>query len=316
MQFFFATVIFFLLSVGSGASGRELFVNNLHGDDGATGQYPQSTPDRAGPVRTITKALRLALPGDRIVLAKTEAPYRESITFSGSRHSGSALRPFTLLGNGATLDGSAPVPADAWEHVAGAVFRFQPRRVAHQQLFMNDRPAPRVIAGPSDETLPALKPLEWCLYRGHVYFCVEPTKLPADYPLSYTLRPVGITLFHVDRVTIENLTIQGFQLDGVNAANNARWVNLIGLTCRGNGRSGITVGGASLVDIEACLLGNNGRAQLLTLPFSETHVRRSELLSNTAPGWVDEGGRVYIDGKRLEGGLASAVAGARGSMMP
>ena len=64
---------------------------------------------------------------------------------------------------------------------------------------------------------------------------------------------------------------------------------------------GITVGGASLVDIEDCLVGNNGQAQLLTLPFSETHVRRSELLSNTAPGWVNKGGRVYIDGKRGQG---------------
>jgi hypothetical protein len=63
------------------------------------------------------------------------------------------------------------------------------------------------------------------------------------------------------------------------------------------------VGGASLLDIDHTLLSDNGQAQLLTLPYSETHLRDSRLLWHTAPGWVDQGGRVYLDGKRIEGGL-------------
>ena len=63
------------------------------------------------------------------------------------------------------------------------------------------------------------------------------------------------------------------------------------------------MGGASLAEIDASLLGDNGCAQLLTLPCSETHLRGTHLLSNTAPGWVDQGGRVFVDGKRVEGGL-------------
>ena len=91
MRLFYHFCIVFLLVLSTAPSlARDVFVNNVDGEDGATGQYPQSTPDRAGPVKTITKALRLALPGDRIVLAKTGYSYRESITFSGSRHSGSA----------------------------------------------------------------------------------------------------------------------------------------------------------------------------------------------------------------------------------
>ena len=53
------------------------------------------------------------------------------------------------------------------------------------------------------------------------------------------------------------------------------------------------MGGASLAEIDASLLGDNGQAQLLTLPYSETHLRSTHLLCNTAPGWVDQGGRVY-----------------------
>ncbi len=189
------------------------------------------------------------------------------------------------------------------------MFRFRPPRSAHQQLFLNDRPAVRVFVDREAEGPPELGPLEWCLFGGHVYFSIEPdtTKLPQDYPLTYADKRVGITLFHVDRVAILDLVVQGYQLDGINAHNSARRVTLAGVTCRGNGRAGVTVGGASRVEIGGCLVGNNGTAQLLTLPWSETGIRDTVLLSNTAPGWVDQGGRVFVEGKRVEGGLDELV---------
>jgi hypothetical protein len=287
------------------ADARDIYVDNLAGDDTFTGTEPQVTQNRTGPVRTIAKALRLASQGDHIVLENTGVPYRESVSLVGSRHSGYSFKPFIIEGNGAILDGSAPVPPEAWENYKGPVFRFRPPRMHYQQLFLNDRPAVRVFAKRESAEPPKLEPLEWCLFNGHIYFSVEPhaLKLPKDYPLTYTNKRVGITLYHVDWVGILDLTVQGFQLDGINVFNNARRVTLAGVTCRGNGRSGITVGGASRSEIDACLLGNNGFAQLLTLPWSETQIRNTALLSNTAPGWVDQGGRVYLDGKRIEGGL-------------
>ncbi len=275
------------------AGAREIFVDNVTGDDASTGVHPRNMPGQTGPVRTLAKALRLAGQGDRIVLRATGQPYRESISLLGSRHSGHSFAPFVIEGDGATLDGSVPVPADGWENYDGAVFRFRPRRLGPQQLFLDDRPANRVIADRAAGGPPELEPLQWCRHGGHIYFCVELTKLPGDYPLSHAYHRVGITLVHVEYVIIRNLTVQGFQLDGINAHNDARRISIVGVTCRGNGRSGIAVGGASLVDIDSCLLGNNGRAQLLTLPYSETHLRKTELLSNTAPGWVNRGGRVY-----------------------
>ncbi len=293
------------------AAGREIYVNNVDGDDTFDGKHPKYAA-RAGPVRSISRALKLASRGDRIVLENTGEPYRESVSLVGSRHSGNTLRPFVIQGNGAILDGSAPVPPEAWENYRGPVFRFRPPRLAYQQLFLGGRPVTRVIAGREADKPPELGPLEWCLYKGHIYFAVEPdaTKLPQDYALRCTDKPVGITLFHVDRVAIVDLTVQGFQLDGINAHNSARRVTIAGVTCRGNGRSGITVGGASQAEIDACLVGNNGSAQLLTLPWSETAIRNTELLSNTAPGWVDQGGRVYIEGKRVRGGLEELVPDA------
>jgi len=287
------------------AAAREIHVNNVDGDDSFTGWHARSMSDRSGPVRSIGRALELAIGGDRIVLANSGQPYRESVSLVGDRHSGNALGPFVIEGNGAILDGSAPVSPEAWEHSRGPVFRFRPARLGHQQLFLDDRPALRVPVSRQAEDPPDLGPMEWCLYAGHIYFSVAPdsTRLPPDYPLSCADQRVGITLYHVERVAIVDLTVQGFQLDGINAFNSARDVTLSGVTCRGNGRSGITVGGASQVRIDACLVGNNGAAQLLTLPYSETGVENTELLPNTAPGWVDQGGRVYVDGKRVQGGL-------------
>jgi hypothetical protein len=273
------------------------------GDDTYSGRNWDGGPERSGPVETIAKALRLAQFGDRIVLANTGQPYRESISLVGSRHSGSAPQPLVIAGNGAILDGSAPVPLDAWEHYQGAVFRFQPRVLGHQQLFLNDRPVPMVPAGGLRDRPPALRPLEATVYQGAIYFCVEQGKIPRDYPLAYAQQQTGITLYQVEHVALVDLVVQGFRVDGINAANSARHVQLLGVVCRGNGRAGIVVGGASLVDIEACTVGYNGQAQVLTLPYSETHVRNCNLSSETAPGWVDQGGRFFLGQKLVEGGL-------------
>jgi hypothetical protein len=284
----------------SPALGRELFVDNIHGDDHFAGQKSRDPGGMGGPVRTLAKALQLAGPGDTIILAAGDVPYRESFSLVGSRHSGTPQQPFTLQGNGAILDGS--VPAKEWESYKGAIFRLRAPAMSSPQLFLDGRPAVRVFAAQGAKTPPELQPRQWCALAGEVYFCVEKTKLPSNYKLSYAHDQTGITLFHVEHVRIEKLTVQGFLVDGINLFNSARDVSLVKVTCRGNGRSGIAIGGASQAAIDSSLLGNNGQAQLLTLPYSEAHIRNTQLLSNTAPGWVDQGGRVYIDGRRVEGG--------------
>lgn len=296
-----------VLGTGS-AAARDLFVNNNDGDDRFWGLQPTVTADGSGPMRTIGRALTLAQGSDRIVVTKTAKPYREGLSLVGSRHSGLTDRFFTIEGNGAILDGTMPLPADSWKHHRGNVFRFAPRVLGYQGLFLNDRPVPQVPVARGATAPAELKAREWCLFDGWVYFCVEQDKLPRDYTLTYAEKDTGITLYHVENVAIMNLTVQGFRVDGIHAANSARNVRLIGLTVRGNAHSGITVGGASLVDLEGCLVGDNSRAQLLTLPLSETHVRSSDLLPLTAPAWVDQGGRFFLDDKVVQGGLEKILA--------
>lgn len=307
-------VLFVVLASPAGA--RDVYVNNQSGDDGATGFHAENKADRTGPVRTLAKALRLAQNGDHIVLANTGEPYRESVSLVGSSQGGTPARHFWIQGNGAILDGSAPVPEEAWEHFRGPVFRFRPLNSECQQLFYKDRPLPRVIASRFAAEPPKLEPLQWCLHNGALYFRVETDRMPAQYGLTYAQKQTGITLYHVEHVTIADLAVQGFQLDGINAFNTARFVRLVNVTCRGNGRSGVFVGGASLVDIEGSVIGDNGMAQLLTEPLSETRVEQSRLLSNTAPAWVDHGGRVSIDGKPVQGGLDGRQPTAERSTAP
>jgi len=291
------------------AAARDVFVDNTSGDDKNIGLHAQSQGDTAGapgtlgPVRTIAKALRLARAGDRIVLANSHQPYRECVALVGTRHSGAArLMPFIFDGNGATLDGSAPIPADGWAHFRDNIFRFRPKALIRPVLFFGGRaiqplPLPRATAFP-----PRLEPLQWCAIEGAIYFAVQSSRLPPDYKLSYAELPTGITLYQVDQVVIRNLTIRGFQADGVAAAVGARNVVLDNVTCTANGQSGVCVLGGAQVEIETCKLAGNGQSQLLTLPNSETHLLASELANDTARGWVDQGGRVYLGLKRIEGG--------------
>ncbi|MCU0982394.1 MAG: right-handed parallel beta-helix repeat-containing protein, partial [Pirellulaceae bacterium] len=265
-------------------------------DDRFDGTDPISRGGGIGPFRTIARALRAAAQGDQIVLADTGEPYRESITLQGAAHSGLSYQDLRLSGNGAVLDGSAPIPRDAWQPVGQGIWRFSPRYKSHQQLFLDGRPAERVLVEAGEPALPTLEPLQWCLFDRHIHFRPEEGKAPGDYALGHSVLTVGITLQDVHRVSISDLTIQGFQLDGINAHDNVFGATLDGLTCRGNARSGISVGGASRVRIQRCLVGNNGAAQLRTEGHCVVQLVDCQLLDNTAPAIVNEGGRIEAAG--------------------
>lgn len=277
------------------AWGRDLYVDNVGGNDALDASAPQSLGSGVGPCRTIARALRTADKGDRIILAASGEPYRESITLQAGRHSGLPGQPFEVVGNGAILEGAFDVPREAWEHVRGNVFRFSPARKAFQLIFLDGKPAARVAVAPGTVNMPELQPLQWCLFERQVYFCTEAERLPWHYNLSCCGHTVGITLYEVRHVVISDVVVQGFQLDGINSHDGATDVTLARVTCRGNGRSGISIGGASRVRIEASLIGNNGAAQLRTEGQSHTLVVDSDLLDNTAPPLVRAGGEVRFE---------------------
>jgi hypothetical protein len=278
------------------AAGRDVFVSNRAGDDHFDGRFEVGQGGLSGPVQSLAKALRLAESGDRIIVANTGEPYRESVSLSGPRHSGFNFKPLIIDGNGATLDGSAP--AEDWEPVVGDVFRFRPERSAFGMLFAQGRPLVRVPAGLPSEGLPALKPLQWTLREGWIYFRVEPDRLPEQYRLSYAKLQVGLTFYKVEHVAITNLVVRGFELDGINC-QDVQSTTLDHITAQSNGRSGIAICGASRATLDACLVAGNGQSQLHVEGTSEVNAVGCELIPKIAPNWLLNGGRLMIDGKEV-----------------
>lgn len=286
-----------LVACGDGYS-RDLYVNNAIGNDHLSG-LRELPVERQGPVRSIQRALCLAQPGDHVHIAKTDAPYREQISISGPCLRGRADRPFVIIGNGATLDGTVVAQQGAWQHEAGDVFALRPLRLTYQQLYRDGSPAKRARLVDFTAVDEQLEPLHWALASDRILFRVEQGQLPAAYDLRHAGLQTGITLYNTEHVRIENLIIQGFQQDGINAHELARDCVIARAECRGNGRSGISVGGISRVEIKSCNLYDNGVAQLRVEGQARVALAECDVAeSPDAIAYDIGGGELTIDGKR------------------
>ena len=90
-------------SFGREVCAADIFVDNLIGDDAFDGALEHPVDIGSGPVKSLHRAMQLAGFADRIVLTRRGAVYFDSLSLTGGRHSGSVVRPFTIIGNGATL---------------------------------------------------------------------------------------------------------------------------------------------------------------------------------------------------------------------
>lgn len=289
----------FVLSVAGPLRARDLFVNNQTGNDDLSGLAAEPSGAN-GPVVSICKALSLAAPGDRVVLANTGEPYREQVSIFGCDLYGYEDRPFTLSGNGAVLDGTVIAADGAWRHVEGDVFAMRPRRLAYQQLFKGGQPLGRVRLAGLDGAESALQPLQWAYLDGRMLLRVEPNRLPIAYDLRHAGLQTGITLYNTQNVVIEDLVIQGFQQDGVNAHELVRGCVLRRVECRANGRSGLSVGGVSRVRVIESGFYDNGRTQVRAEGLSEVALAGCEVEApRGASRFGLRGGLLTADGQAV-----------------
>jgi len=282
-----------LVSILAGeVSARDIFVDNLGGNDTLTGREPAGGRGSDGPVRTIAKATRLAQPGDRIVLADTGEPYREEITLQGGRCSGFGnTSPFVLEGNGAVIDGVTDVPDEAWQRVGADVFRFGPLLKSHQSLFIEGEAVGRIPMR-RGEARPDLQPLQWLLADGWVYLRTRAGQSPQSYHAQCAGLQTGLTIYEVQNVVVRNLVLRGFALDGVNAHDNAFNVRLESVVSTHNGRSGFSIGGASQVRLIGCEAAGNHIAQLRSEGYCHVLHTECKFDEGTAPAIVNQGGEV------------------------
>ncbi len=294
------------LCVGLSAASTpaaDLVVDNVNGSDYQNDRGLLAIPPSFGPYRTIARALAAAGPGDRVILTKTDQPYRECVSLHGFDHSGTPTAPFTIVGNGATLDGSEPANPLAWQSQqrGSGLWEYIRTPPGAGLLLLPGQPLNRVQADDGLVQLADLKPLQWTRQNGQFYLRTPVDRGPRDYPLQVTVQTTGITLYDVDHVVIENLTVRGFRLDGINAHDRATHVRLRNVTTIENGRSGVSVGGASRVRLEASTTGQNGVAQLRTEGRGELTLQNVTADDTTAPAVDSEGGRIIGQARKPDG---------------
>lgn len=266
------------------AEGGTIYVNNALGDDGASGLFPELRALGDGPVATIRRAFEIAHGSDSIVIANTGLPYAESVTLDRPDLAGTAVFPLVIEGNGAVLRGAKRLSPDVWRRVAKETYRYQPYRKGHYQLIVNSTPAKEVPVGREATELPTLAPMQWCAFRGYVYFRVEPTKFIDQYEFEAPLFDVGLGLHNARNVVVRNLNFKMFRLDGVAVTGNSRNVRLINVRSTGNGRAGLSVSGTSQVQVGGLdLSGNRVAEQLVLVKGRVTEIPEAQVPPKPAP---------------------------------
>jgi hypothetical protein len=261
------------------AESAILYVDNRQGRDVYDGTAAQPIDVSSGPVHSIGRALRIAGPGDTIIVANTGVPYTGAIALAGSQHGGFPGLPLTIVGNGAVVDGSQPIDVAAWSKAGPGLWRMTPWHKGTYLLLEGGRPLPE---HPRPRHLPAAADVpegHWTAFGGSIYLKLPDLDEPADHALRLAWEPMGLSLYKVEHVVIRDLTFQHFQVDGVNLHDLCSNVVLENVKSLENARAGVTVAGSSAVTLRNCELAGNGRASLLILEKAGAEVDETSQLS-------------------------------------
>lgn len=243
--------------------GRPIFVDNQSGSDGFDGYAPTAQTQLTGPVQSLRQALRLAQRGDEIILANTGLPYSESLTLSGGRHSGFSSQPFMIRGNGAVLNGTAELPPDGWQRQRDGLWRLSLTRKGNYRFFHEGQPVAEQPMTTSTWKPEDLAIDHWTSHRGAVLFHFDDQRTPITERWSYAAIDFGISLVDVRNVHIQDLTIVGYRVDGINADNSCREITLENVTLENHGRAGLAVGGSSHAKVINGRINYNGHHSVL-----------------------------------------------------
>lgn len=266
-----------VVSAAARIDASDIYVDNLLGSDAFDGIARTPESDTTGPTRSISRALQLANRGDRILIRNTGVPYYESLSIVGSRLSGVATSQFSIVSNGAIVDGSRAVPPVAWQNAGGNLWRIKPWRKGYYQLLLKGKPVPGVVTPRSAQKLPAIPVGGWTAWKGSIYYRSPPLESPLDKPFRFAYRRVGLTLYNARRVNIRGLVFRGFQLDGVNAHDLCEDITLDSVKCEGNARAGIAIAGTSSVRLRNCEVGGNRLHSVLVTELGGVKVVESKL---------------------------------------
>lgn len=222
------TAAIFILSAVFAVAQNVIYVDAARGDDQLDGLSPQKA------LRSIAAAMAKVQPGDTVSLGAGQCFYENMVFLRG----GSAWQPITIEGNGATLSGLAPVPADQWQDLGdGLFFQADGTRVGAQAPYLIDRDNQRLEGSRKPEEL---KPGQACWLPKGIYLRCAAGVTPAQLELRGTYRPCGVTMTNISYVTIRNLNAEYFANDGFNMHGYCRGLHYENICGRHNGDDGFS----------------------------------------------------------------------------
>lgn len=215
-------IILCLLLVAAGSSAKDWHVHVELGSD-------ENDGSASAPFRTAQLAIDRAGPEDRIILLPPNALYRQSISLKSSKAA------IVIEGNGVTLSGADPLPAEGWEPLGEDLHRIRlPRTFLDRHLLIVNGTAQRMgrlCANPID--FPAAADLKvgefrwdlinetegWLTYRGGLD------------GLEWSTRANGFATSGDHRnIKVFDLNTRHFLNDGFNIHGNARGMQFFNIT--------------------------------------------------------------------------------------
>lgn len=271
-------VFAFALTIASNAFSKNVYVNNLSGSDQFNGLSALRSDSGVGPVKSIGRALRIARFGDTVVIANTGQAYFESINLTGQRHSGNETIPFRILGNGATISGLRTVPPKAWTKHSDRLWSFEPYRKGQYMMFLNGEQLERAEAAFDQDTpMEQIPEGQFAVCRGRVFYSAKENDAVAEMDFTLAQGTTGISLYAVRNAIVQDLNVQHFRLDGVNAHDLCRRVEIRRLKSTTNARAGVTVAGSSQIVLRGCTVLGNAENSIRIEEYGGADVQESEV---------------------------------------
>ncbi|HVJ83828.1 MAG TPA: right-handed parallel beta-helix repeat-containing protein [Planctomycetia bacterium] len=274
-----------VVAVASPAPGRDIFVNNVGGSDTLDGGSHMVETGNHGPVRTLRKAMLIADPGDVIRIIPGAEPIREEIAISGGRQRGGTARyPIVIEGNGAVIDGAAPIEVEQFDRLAPQTYRLIGEEgPIHTggHLFVDGARANRGRLG-------SLAANEFAISSGRYVFKTEPKKSIEDYSFAAGRRTAGLVLYRTNYWIIRGLTFRNFAGDGAQVRGPAEGIAFEHCRFENNGRAGLAVQVNSKAEVRDCYVEHNVRAGVLGKAISSVTLERVKITGSAESVALDE----------------------------
>ncbi len=207
----------------------DVFVNNQTGSDA----NDCLTADCAA--ATFDKAMKVAKPGDRLIIANTGKPYYESLFLKSDL--GKDGQNFVVEGNGAVISGLGKLDMSKFELKDGQYYYELGKKASNlnPKIYIGDQQFPEA----KDKS--NVQPGEFAWTGSGFVFAPAIGKTIKDYELNASLRDSGVVYINAKNITVRNLISEHNQNDGFNfhgSCYNLVAENIVG---RNNGDDGFSI---------------------------------------------------------------------------